>query len=377
MPPVSALIVFGTRPEVIKLAPLVMHCAHSSEHIKPIVCMTGQHRELVTPALEYFGLTVDENLDVLTRGQSLVDVAARCLQGTREVISRRRPECVVVQGDTTSAMAAALAAFYEQVPVVHVEAGLRSSNLLAPWPEELNRRVVTLTAALHCAPTTHAANSLIAEGVSPSLIHVTGNTVIDALRWTVERERKNGSSWGVQFPYLERDRLVLITSHRRENFREGLAKLCDAVRVMSPQFPHMQFVWPVHLNPNVDTPVRNALSGLKNVHLLPPAPYPQFVWLMDRAALIITDSGGIQEEAPALKKRVLVLRESTERPEALDTGLVEIVGTDLDKLVSRATHWLETYSGTQPFGQLTSSPFGDGNSAARIAQLIAHRAWLA
>lgn len=370
---------FGTRPEAIKLAPLVLQCTRHKERVRAIVCTTGQHREMLKGVMDYFGLAADADLGLMSPGQSLADLAARCLQGVRALIVHQRPECVVVQGDTTSAMAAAMAAFYERVPAVHIEAGLRSANLQAPWPEEFNRRVVTLSAAVHCAPTALAAQALAAEGVPGARIHITGNTVIDALLTTIERERNNSAQWQARHPYLDRGPLVLITGHRRENFGQGLARLCDALRQLSIRFRDAQFVWPVHLNPNVDGPVRAALAGLANIHLTPPAPYPHFVWLMDRAALILTDSGGVQEEAPSLGKRVLVLRETTERPEALTTGLVELVGTDVERLIDRATHWLSAAAtpGAQAAQPPTANPFGDGRAAQRIVQLIAERAWLA
>jgi UDP-N-acetylglucosamine 2-epimerase (non-hydrolysing) len=371
---VKPLFVFGTRPEAIKLAPLVLRCAQS-QTARPVICTTGQHRQMLDPVLEYFGITTDIDLALMRPDQSLAELTARALTGVREVLVDRRPDCVVVQGDTTTAMAAALAAFYERVPVVHVEAGLRTGNLLAPWPEELNRRIVTLSAALHCAPTKRAADALAAEGVSPARIHVTGNTVVDALLYTVERERGNAAHWRAKYARLGDAPLVLITGHRRENFGGGLERLCQAVRELAERFPAVRFLYPVHLNPNVQAPVRSALSGLPNVHLAAPAPYPEFVWLMDRATLILTDSGGIQEEAPSLGKHVLVMRDTTERPEALASGLVELVGTDTQLIVERAGRLL-----SQPLGTArreTANPYGDGHAAQRICRLIEERAWTA
>jgi UDP-N-acetylglucosamine 2-epimerase (non-hydrolysing) len=280
---------------------------------------------------------------------------------------------MVVQGDTTTAMAAALAAFYERVPVVHVEAGLRTGNLLAPWPEELNRRIVTLAAAVHCAPTQRAADALAAEGVSPARIHVTGNTVVDALLYTVDRERSRSAHWQAKYAPLGDGPLVLITGHRRENFGGGLERLCQAVRELARRFAAVQFLYPVHLNPNVQAPVRAALAGLPNVHLTPPAPYPEFVWLMDRASLILTDSGGIQEEAPSLGKHVLVLRDTTERPEALASGLVELVGTDAERIVERASRLLSRPDDAAQ--RSAANPYGDGHAAEHICRLIEERAW--
>jgi UDP-N-acetylglucosamine 2-epimerase (non-hydrolysing) len=372
---VNPLFVFGTRPEAIKLAPVVLACTQCDGVARATVCTTGQHREMLAPVMQYFDVAADVDLALMQPNQTLADLTARALTGVRGVLVDLRPDCVVVQGDTTTAMATALAAFYERVPVVHVEAGLRTGNLLAPWPEELNRRIVTLAAGLHCAPTQRAAVALAAEGVSTARIHVTGNTVVDALISTLARERRNDARWRQKYAELGDARLVLITGHRRENFGGGLERLCQALLQLSAQFPDVQFLYPVHLNPNVQAPVRAALSGRTNVHLAPPAPYPEFVWLMDRAALILTDSGGIQEEAPSLGKPVLVMRDSTERPEALASGLVELVGTCAERIVERVGQLLAE----PPDRALrsTANPYGDGHAAERIVQLIAERAWTA
>jgi UDP-N-acetylglucosamine 2-epimerase (non-hydrolysing) len=372
----APLIVFGTRPEAIKMAPLVRECARRSDELAATICVTGQHREMLRPVMDYFGMRADLDLDVMSAGQTLAELTARCLTGIDGAIERYRPDCVVAQGDTTTVLAAALAAFYRRVPFVHVEAGLRTSNLQAPWPEELNRRIASLAGTLHCAPTQRAAEALLAEGVAPRHVHVTGNTVIDALLWTAERERGDPAQWISKYAYLADRRLVLITGHRRENFGPGLAHLCEAIAQLAAEFGDVQFVYPVHLNPQVLEPVRRALSGLSNVHLTAPAPYPEFVWLMDRSTLILTDSGGIQEEAPSLGKPVLVLRESTERPEALESGAVELVGTDPARIVDRARCLLG-----DPVEcarrRVAENPFGDGHAAERIAQLIVDRAWTA
>jgi UDP-N-acetylglucosamine 2-epimerase (non-hydrolysing) len=271
-------------------------------------------------------------------------------------------------------MAAALAAFYRRVPLVHVEAGLRTGNLQAPWPEELNRRIVTLAAAVHCAPTARAAQTLAAEGVPQARIHVTGNTVVDALLWTIEAERRNRAAWQAKYAYLGDQPLVLVTGHRRENFGAGLARLCQALARLAAQFPSTHFVYPVHLNPQVHGPVHKALSGLSNVHLARPAPYPEFVWLMDRSTLILTDSGGVQEEAPSLGKPVLVMRDATERPEAIESGAAELVGTSAEAIVKRVASLLRDARRREP---PRANPFGDGHAAERIAQLLAERAWTA
>ncbi len=358
------------------MAPLVRECARRSSELAATICVTGQHREMLQPVMDYFGMRADLDLDVMAAGQTLAELTARCLSGIDGAIERYQPDCVVAQGDTTTVLAAALAAFYRRVPLVHVEAGLRTGNLQAPWPEELNRRIATLAGGLHCAPTQRAAEALLAEGVAPRHIHVTGNTVIDALLWTAERERRDPTQWMSKYAYLADSRLVLITGHRRENFGPGLAHLCEAVARLAAEFGDVRFVYPVHLNPQVLEPVRRALSGLSNVHLTAPAPYPEFVWLMDRATLILTDSGGIQEEAPSLGKPVLVLRDSTERPEALASGAVELVGTDPARIVERARSLL-----SDPLEcarrRVPLNPFGDGQAAGRIAQLIIDRAWTA
>jgi UDP-N-acetylglucosamine 2-epimerase (non-hydrolysing) len=358
------------------MAPLVHECARRSDELHATICVTGQHREMLKPVMEYFGMRADLDLDVMAAGQTLAALTARCLCGIDGAIERYQPDCVVAQGDTTTVLAAALAAFYRRVPFVHVEAGLRTGNLQAPWPEELNRRVASLAGTLHCAPTIRAAQALVAEGVATPRVHVTGNTVIDALLWTAERERRDPTRWISKHAFLADSKLVLITGHRRENFGPGLARLCEAIGQLAAGFGNVQFVYPVHLNPQVLEPVRRGLSGLSNVHLMPPAPYPEFVWLMDRSTLILTDSGGIQEEAPSLGKPVLVLRESTERPEALESGAVELVGTDPGRIVERVSRLLGDPAECER-RRVAVNPFGDGQAAQRIAQLIVDRAWTA
>lgn len=373
---VRPLFVIGTRPEAIKMAPLVLACAERARletkpTVQPIVCTTGQHREMLAQVTDYFGIRPDVELDVMTAGQTLSDLTARCLQGLSKTIVDLQPDCIVAQGDTTTVMAAGLAAFYARLPMVHVEAGLRTGNLQAPWPEELNRRIVSLCATLHCAPTQRAAQSLRDEGVPSSQIHVTGNTVIDALLWTRARERRNDSNWSSKHAYLADRPLVLITGHRRENFGEGLNQLCMALAHLAARYPQVAFVYPVHMNPQVAGPVQAALQGMANVHLIPPAAYPEFVWLMDRARVIVTDSGGVQEEAPTLGKPVIVMRKTTERPEAMETGLVELVGTDSTRIVARTAARLD-----HPYvADNGVRPFGDGTAGRQIVDLIAARAW--
>ncbi|MBN1394957.1 MAG: UDP-N-acetylglucosamine 2-epimerase (non-hydrolyzing) [Pirellulales bacterium] len=371
-----ALLTFGTRPEAIKMAPLVHECRRRAAEIETVVCLTGQHREMLDQVTDYFALEADCDLDLMTPDQTLADVTARCLTALDAVLAERRPDCVVAQGDTTTVMAASLAAFYRRLPFVHVEAGLRTGNLLAPWPEELNRRVAGLSAALHCAPTARAAENLLREGTPAETVRVTGNTVIDALLWTVARERGNDRQWRTKYAALGDRRMVLITGHRRENFGDGMEHICAAVARLAERFPQVEFLYPVHLNPRVREPVGRLLPAVPNVHLREPAPYPEFVWLMDRATLILTDSGGVQEEAPSLRKPVLVMRETTERPEAVEAGAVELVGTDPRRIVDRASLLL-TDQNAYRSRQIENSPYGDGRAAERIVELMLRQDWRA
>ena len=370
---VRTLLVFGTRPEAIKMAPVVQAC-HSHADIEPVVCVTGQHKEMLQQVTDYFEITPDIDLELMRANQTLAGLTSRCVERMDEVLQQQKPDCAVAQGDTTTVMATALAAFYRHIPFVHVEAGLRTGNLQAPWPEEMNRRVAGIVAALHCAPTQRSANNLLSEGTPAANVHVTGNTVIDALLWTVQRERKATSTWQEKHPYLDGARSVLITGHRRENFGGGFQDICRAISELAGRFPDVQFVYPVHLNPNVQQPVHELLGQLDNVHLIPPVAYPQFVWLMDQCTLILTDSGGVQEEAPSVKKPVLVMRETTERPEALDAGAVELVGTDANKIIDRVSGLLSDDDDYQRH-VIEENPYGDGQAAARIADLIAQQSW--
>ncbi len=372
--PLRALLVFGTRPEAIKMAPVVGACRDRPERIEPIVCLTGQHREMLRQMVDYFGIEVDEQLAVMRPDQTLSSLTARCLDALDEVMRRRRPHCVVVQGDTTTAMTAALAAFYHRLPVVHVEAGLRTGRLDAPWPEELNRRVVDLVSALYCAPTQRAAETLRAEGVRPEAVRVTGNTVVDALLKTLQRERLRDVLWRQKHAALRRDRMVLVTGHRRENFGRGMERICRAIRSLAERFPDCQFVYPVHLNPRVREPVFRLLGALENVYLLPPVGYPEFVWLMDRAVLILTDSGGVQEEAPSLGKPVLVMRETTERPEAVEAGVARLVGTSVERIVAEAQDLLAHPAACRAW-QGAANPYGDGRAAERIVDWMLEQPW--
>ena len=356
------------------MAPVVQACRGRRRPVEPTVCLTGQHREMLAQVTEYFGIRADVHLDVMTPNQTLSRLTARCVEGIDEVIVRRGCDCVVAQGDSTTAMAASLAAFYRRKPLVHVEAGLRTGNLSAPWPEELNRRVADMVSALLCAPTRRAAEALLAEGAPPGSVHVTGNTVIDALLQTVHRERAGSERWEQKYPMLADAPVVLVTGHRRESFGQGLENICRALLSLARRFPDHQFVYPVHLNPNVGEPVRRMLSGPQNVHLVEPTAYPEFVWLMDRSRLILTDSGGVQEEAPSLRKPVLVMRETTERPEGVEAGAARLVGTSAETIVEGATTLL-TDPAQYAACQIDHNPYGDGHAAERIVDLMLGRGW--
>ncbi|TWT49696.1 UDP-N-acetylglucosamine 2-epimerase [Rubripirellula amarantea] len=376
--PLRPLVVFGTRPEAIKMCPILIECQKRPTEIAPIICSTGQHREMLAQVLGYFGIQPDIDLGLMKPGQTLTGLTAACLTAVDQVIQDQKPDCVVVQGDTTTVMASAMAAFYHQIPVVHVEAGLRTGDLMAPWPEEFNRRVAGIVTELHCAPTERSADALRREGVPESQIRVTGNTVIDALLHTVAKERSDDAALREKYPAATADSVVLITGHRRENFGGGLADTCDAIMELAKTHAETQFIYPVHLNPNVQGPVHERLGGLPNVHLVKPADYPEFVWLMDRASVVLTDSGGVQEEAPSLHCAVLVTREKTERPEAVDAGLAELVGTDKQKIISRVSHAIAERSKNAKNSQgnrdeIVLNPYGDGKASQRIVDWMLER----
>lgn len=351
------------------MAPVIQACQQRSD-VAPVVCFTGQHQQMLTQVADYFSITPDVNLDVMRANQSLSGLTARCLEGLDGVVQVHSPTAIVAQGDTTTVLAAALTAFYHRLPLVHVEAGLRTHNLDAPWPEEFNRRVASIASTVHCAPTERAATELRQENVPACQIHVTGNTVIDALLATVRRERVDAGRWRRRHPELTRPQMVLVTGHRRENFGDGMQAICQAIATLGARFKDADFVYPVHLNPNVRGPVHETLGGLPNVHLLAPADYPEFVWLMDRATLILTDSGGVQEEAPSLGKPLLVMRDTTERPEAVDSGAARLVGASTDRIVDEVALLLGD-EGELARRRPTTNPYGDGQAAQRIAALIA------
>ncbi len=371
MTPLRPLLILGTRPEAIKMAPVVLESARRGEQIKPIICFTGQHDEMLRQVTNYFGISPDVDLKVMSAGQSLAQLTARCLTSLDELVAREKPDCLVAQGDTTSVLAASMVAFYRQLPFMHVEAGLRTGNLQQPWPEEFNRRVASITTTLHAAPTQRAKENLLREGVPAHQIRVTGNTVIDALLWTSERERQS-KAWPDKYGLLQDRQMVLITTHRRENHGDGLAQICHAIAELAHKFPEIAFVLPVHLNPYVKSTVEGSLGGIANVHLLRPLPYPEFVWLMDRAKLILSDSGGVQEESPSLQRPVLVLRETTERQEAVECGAVALVGADSHTIVAAVMRLLTDERAYKSM-QVEASPYGDGKTAIRIVDwLVEH-----
>ncbi|HVX12036.1 MAG TPA: UDP-N-acetylglucosamine 2-epimerase (non-hydrolyzing) [Pirellulales bacterium] len=357
----------GTRPEVIKLAPVIAECNRRPEEFAVTVCFTGQHQDMLMAVARYFGIRPDIELQTMDPGQSLPTLTARLLNALDNTLARVNPDCIIAQGDTCSVFCAALAAFYRRVPFVHVEAGLRTGDLSAPWPEEMNRRFATLTTRVHCAPTRRAVQNLLNEKIPSTDIYLTGNTVVDALLETVERERANRDHWESRYTQLGSSRVVFITGHRRENHGKGLHDVCTAICRLSRRFPDVEFVYPVHPNPNVSDIVHRQLAGCKSIHLLPPVSYPECVWLMDRATFIMTDSGGIQEEAPSLGKPVLVTRRSTERPEAVESGAAMLVGTDVDVIVAAGSKLLD--GNATPF-KITVNPYGDGHAAQRIADAI-------
>ncbi len=378
------MLVFGTRPEAIKMAPLVKEFQARANEFDTIVCVTGQHREMLKQVLELFDIKPDYDLEIMKEGQDLYDVTTRVLLGMREVLKKTKPDVVLVHGDTTTSTAAALAAFYQQIPVGHVEAGLRTHNIYSPWPEEMNRQLTGRMTSYHFAPTELSRKNLLAEGIATDRIFITGNTVIDALQQVVTRVKGNAdlrnevSRKLLQFGYdvnrLEAGRrLVLITGHRRENFGEGFLNICRAIQTLSKRFPEVDFVYPMHLNPNVRKPIREIfgdnLGGLDNLFFIEPLEYLQFVTLMDRSSIVLTDSGGIQEEAPGLGKPVLVMRDTTERPEAVKAGTVKLVGTDYNQIVDNVEKLLTDDAAYAEMSR-ANNPYGDGKACSYIADAL-------
>ncbi len=359
------LFVFGTRPEAIKMAPLLLYLRDCPE-AEAVVCVTAQHRQMLDQVLDWFEIHPDYDLHLMQPNQTLAGLTARALQSVSEVIAEVKPDAVLVQGDTTTAMAAAMAAFYQCIPVGHVEAGLRTRDLNNPFPEEMNRHVIGVMASYHFSPTETARQALLAEQAPAESIFVTGNTVIDALQWTVARPRKLDLGVPLNGPG---ERLILVTAHRRESFGPDFESICYALREIVERNPDVRLVYPVHLNPNVQEPVKRILGGIERIHLIDPLPYPDTAHLMARSTLVITDSGGIQEEAPALGKPVLVMRRTTERPEAVTAGTAKLVGTETEAIVSAAETLLHDPAAYQAMANAVS-PYGDGHAAERIIQIL-------
>ncbi len=378
------MLVFGTRPEAIKMAPLVKEFQRHPDRFKTIVCVTGQHRQMLDQVLEIFDIKPDYDLNIMKQGQDLYDVTARVLTGMRDVLKETQPDVVLVHGDTTTSTAAALAAFYQQIPVGHVEAGLRTHNIYSPWPEEMNRQITGRIATYDFAPTPLSRQNLLDEGVSEDKITVTGNTVIDALYWVVDKIKNTGSlseelktvlkESGYDVDRLKDGRkLVLITGHRRENFGDGFISICRAIKTLTEKYPEVDFVYPMHLNPNVRKPIHEVfgenLEGTGNMFFIEPLEYLSFVYLMEKACIVLTDSGGIQEEAPGLGKPVLVMRDTTERPEALEAGTVKLVGTDYDMIVSEVSDLLDDSTHYEAMS-MAVNPYGDGQACERIIRKL-------
>ena len=380
------LLVFGTRPEAIKMAPLVKEFQKYPDKFKTIVCVTGQHREMLDQVLRIFEIVPDYDLNIMKQGQDLYDVTSRVLLGMRDVLKEVQPDIILVHGDTTTSTAAALAAFYQQIPVGHVEAGLRTHNIYSPWPEEMNRQLTGRIATYHFAPTPLSKQNLLAENVKPEQITVTGNTVIDALYMVVDKIKSSKeldkkleeillrSGYDVN-RLSDGKKLVLITGHRRENFGEGFISMCNAIQTLTQKYPDVDFVYPMHLNPNVRKPIHEVfgedLSHLGNMFFIEPLEYLSFVYLMEKSTIVLTDSGGIQEEAPGLGKPVLVMRDTTERPEALEAGTVKLVGTDFNKIVNEVSALLENRECYERMSRAVN-PYGDGTACSRIVNDICH-----
>lgn len=383
------MLVFGTRPEAIKVAPLVKAFQKHTDRFETIVCVTGQHREMLDQVLHLFEITPHYDLNIMKQGQDLYDVTARVLTGLRDVYQAAKPDVVFVHGDTTTSMAAALAAFYQQIPVAHIEAGLRTHNIYSPWPEEMNRQITSRIAAYNLAPTPLSKENLLKEGVKEETITVTGNTVIDALYLVVDKIKQDASLTGALQEQLKKagydtdrlkdgKKLVLITGHRRENFGDGFVNMCNAIKTLTEKYPKVDFVYPMHLNPNVRKPIleifgEEAVSGNnggeRNIFFIEPLEYLPFVFLMEQSTLVLTDSGGIQEEAPGLGKPVLVMRDTTERPEAVDAGTVKLVGTDCNLIISEVSLLLDNENYYSTMAQ-ANNPYGDGLACERIIEFV-------
>ena len=378
------MLVFGTRPEAIKMAPLVKEFQKYPEQFQTIVCVTGQHREMLDQVLHIFEIEPDYDLNIMKQGQDLYDVTARVLIGMRDVLKETQPDVVLVHGDTTTSTATALAAFYQQIPVGHVEAGLRTHNVYSPWPEEMNRQITGRIATYHFAPTPLSRQNLLDEGIKEEAITVTGNTVIDALYMVVDQIKNDKTlDFGLTCSLIKAGydvdrlndgkKLVLITGHRRENFGDGFISMCQAIKTLSEKYPDVDFVYPMHLNPNVRKPIHEVfgedLSNLKNMFFIEPLEYLSFVYLMEKSTIVLTDSGGIQEEAPGLGKPVLVMRNTTERPEALEAGTVKLVGTNSEKIIEEISRLLDDLENYEMMSKAIN-PYGDGKACERIIRRV-------
>lgn len=380
----TVMLVFGTRPEAIKMCPLVKEFQKSPNDFRTIVCVTGQHREMLDQVLQIFDVTPDYDLNIMKQGQDLYDVTSRVLLGMRDVLKQEQPDVVFVHGDTTTSTAAAIAAFYQQIPVAHVEAGLRTHNIYSPWPEEMNRQITSRIAAYNYAPTPLSRQNLLQENVANETITVTGNTVIDALYMVVnkikqdqqlgEQLAQNILTAGYDVNRLSHDKkMVLITGHRRENFGDGFIKMCTAIKDLTQKYPDVDFIYPMHLNPNVRKPIHEVfgeeLNDLGNMFFIEPLEYLNFVYLMEKCTIVLTDSGGIQEEAPGLGKPVLVMRDTTERPEAVDAGTVKLVGTNYQKIVDNVSQLLDDLEYYNTMSKAVN-PYGDGKACERIVNQL-------
>ena len=380
----SVMLVFGTRPEAIKMCPLVKEFQKYPNYFRTIVCVTGQHREMLDQVLQIFEVTPDYDLNIMKQGQDLYDVTSRVLLGLRDVLKQEQPDIVFVHGDTTTSTAAAIAAFYQQIPVAHVEAGLRTHNIYSPWPEEMNRQITSRIAAYNYAPTPLSRQNLLQENVANETITVTGNTVIDALYMVVnkikqdqqlgEQLAQNILTAGYDVNRLSHDKkMVLITGHRRENFGDGFIKMCTAIKDLTQKYPDVDFIYPMHLNPNVRKPIHEVfgeeLNDLGNMFFIEPLEYLNFVYLMEKCTIVLTDSGGIQEEAPGLGKPVLVMRDTTERPEAVDAGTVKLVGTNYQKIVDNVSQLLDDQEYYNTMSKAVN-PYGDGKACERIVNQL-------
>lgn len=371
----KTLTVFGTRPEAIKMAPLVKALC-SDARFESRVCVTAQHREMLDQVLDLFQISPDYDLNLMTPGQSLSDVTLGILKGIENILDDWKPDVVLVHGDTSTTFAVSLAAYYKQIPVGHIEAGLRTGNIYSPWPEEGNRKLTGVLTNYHFAPTEASKQNLIDENVSEGDIAVTGNTVIDALHWVknkLDNDQQLQYELSKNFTMLDQDKkLILVTGHRRESFGNGFERICKALQEISKQYENCQIIYPVHLNPNVQEPVNRLLSGCSNIYLIPPQDYLPFVYLMTKSYLILTDSGGIQEEAPSLGKPVLVMRDITERPEAVKSGTVELVGTDIEMIKKKVTDLIDNETLYAKVSK-ASNPYGDGNACKRILEFLTNK----